>query len=108
MQLETERLILRPWEDRDAEELYSYQAYMQEKVCIRNERESDYQTVEQITREAFYNMYVPGCFEHYLVHIMRAHEDFIPELDFVIMWAADSKAAESIIYAAKMENIRRL
>ena len=29
-------------------------------------------------------MYVPGCFEHYLVHIMRAHEDFIPELDFVI------------------------
>ena len=84
MQLETERLILRPWEDGDAEELYSYQAYMQEKVCIRNERESDYQTVEQITREAFYNMYVPGCFEHYLVHIMRAHEDFIPELDFVI------------------------
>lgn len=51
---------------------------------IRNERESDYKIVEDITRKAFYNVYVPGCMEHYLVHIMREHEDFIPELDFVI------------------------
>ena len=51
---------------------------------IRNERELDYQIVEDITRKAFYNVYVPGCMEHYLVHIMREHEDFIPELDFVI------------------------
>ena len=50
---------------------------------IRNEKESDYQIVEEITRKAFYNMYAPGCMEHYLVHIMRQHADFIPELDFV-------------------------
>ena len=57
---------------------------MQEMINIRNEEKADYAIVEQITREAFYNMYVPGCVEHYLVHIMREHEDFIPELDFVL------------------------
>ena len=57
---------------------------MEQQIKIRNERKSDYETVEKITREAFYNLYVPGCTEHYLVHIMREHEDFIPELDFVL------------------------
>ena len=51
---------------------------------IRNEKKADYEVVEKITREAFYNLYVPGCVEHYLVHIMREHEDFLPELDFVL------------------------
>ena len=53
-------------------------------IKIRNEKETDYKTVEEITRKAFYNLYVPGCVEHYLVHIMRQHKDFVPELDFVI------------------------
>lgn len=57
---------------------------MKETLCIRNEKRADYEKVEKITREAFYNQYIPGCVEHYLVHIMREHEDFIPELDFVI------------------------
>lgn len=57
---------------------------MKEKIMIRNEQKEDWDIVEKITREAFYNLYVPGCVEHYLVHIMREHEDFIPELDFVI------------------------
>ncbi|QSX07639.1 N-acetyltransferase [Alkalibacter rhizosphaerae] len=57
---------------------------MNRKVHIRNEEEKDHQRVEEITRKAFWNLYVPGCVEHYLVHIMRSHEDFIPELDFVI------------------------
>lgn len=52
-------------------------------LIIRNETESDYTIVENITRNAFWNLYVPGCDEHYLVHIMRKHEDFIPELAFV-------------------------
>jgi len=51
---------------------------------IRNEEKADYNKVEEITRKAFYNVYVPGCDEHYLVHIMRGHEDFVPELDFVM------------------------
>lgn len=53
-------------------------------IKIRNEKETDYKIVEEITRKAFYNLYVPGCDEHYLVHIMRQHKDFIKELDFVI------------------------
>lgn len=53
-------------------------------VKVRNETEKDYKIVEEITRKAFYNLYVPGCAEHYLVHIMRQHKDFLPELDFVI------------------------
>jgi putative acetyltransferase len=54
------------------------------KVHIRNEIKADYETIETITRRAFWNLYVPGCDEHYLVHIMRSHKDFIPALDFVI------------------------
>lgn len=50
-------------------------------IELRNERESDWKTVEDITRRAFYNIYMPGCVEHYLVRVMRGHEDFIPELD---------------------------
>ena len=63
---------------------------------IRNERESDYKIVEDITRKTFYNVYVPGCMEHYLVHIMRGHEDFIPELEFVI--ELDGQIVGNIMY----------
>lgn len=63
---------------------------------IRNERETDYKIVEDITRKTFYNVYVPGCMEHYLVHIMREHEDFIPELDFVI--EVDGQIVGDIMY----------
>ena len=65
-------------------------------VIIRNEKESDYSIVEEITRKAFYNRYTPGCFEHYLVHIMRNHEDFIPELDFVA--ELDGQVIGNIMY----------
>lgn len=37
---------------------------------IRNEQPADYAAVEEVTRKAFYNMYIPGCVEHYLVHII--------------------------------------
>ena len=65
-------------------------------IKIRNEKESDYKAVEEITRKAFYNLYVPGCVEHYLVHTMRGHEDFIPELDFVI--ELDDQVIGNIMY----------
>lgn len=51
---------------------------------IRLETTNDYAEVENLTREAFWNVYAPGCNEHYFVHVMRSHEDFIPELAFVI------------------------
>ena len=50
---------------------------------IRNETQADRQTVEDITRRAFYNIYAPGCVGHYLVRTMREHPDFLPELDLV-------------------------
>ena len=52
-------------------------------LVIRREEERDRQAVENITRRAFYNQYMPGCFEHYLVRVMRGHPDFLPELNFV-------------------------
>lgn len=65
-------------------------------ITIRNEKESDYRKVEELTRKAFYNLYVPGCFEHYLAHIMRPHEDFLAELDFVI--EEDGEIVGNIMY----------
>jgi len=52
-------------------------------LIIKNERESDYRTVEEIVREAFWNLFVPGCNEHFVLHNLRKSSDFIPELDFV-------------------------
>lgn len=63
---------------------------------IRNETPADHRTVEDMTRRAFYNLYVPGCAEHYLVHVMRGHEDFIPELDFVL--DLDGQVIGNIMY----------
>jgi predicted N-acetyltransferase YhbS len=54
-----------------------------ENIQLRPERASDYRIVEELTREAFWNHYVPGCNEHYLVHMMRESESFIKELDIV-------------------------
>lgn len=54
-------------------------------LTIRNETQADRRIVEDITRRAFYNIYVPGCVEHYLVHTMRDHPDFIPELDLSLI-----------------------
>ena len=65
-------------------------------INIRNELESDYEIVEEITRKSFWNIYVPGCSEHYLAHIMRSHEDFISELDLVI--EVNNKVIGNIMY----------
>lgn len=52
-------------------------------MIIRQEVPADYRAVEQLTREAFWNHYGPGCDEHYLVHIMRDKPEFEPELALV-------------------------
>jgi len=52
-------------------------------LVLRNAKKEDYRTVEQLVREAFWNLYVPGCSEHYVVHNLRKSSDFIPELDFI-------------------------
>ena len=51
---------------------------------IRLERKEDRAKVEELAREAFWNVYRPGCLEHYVLHVMRNAEDFVQELDFVM------------------------
>ena len=51
---------------------------------IRLERKEDHAKVENLVREAFWNVYRPGCLEHYVLHQMRDAEDFVPELNFVL------------------------
>ena len=65
-------------------------------LAIRNERKNEYRTVEELTREAFWNLYVPGCNEHFCLHNMRDSSDFIPELDFVA--DVDGKIVGNIVY----------
>ncbi len=54
-------------------------------IEIRLEQQSDYRVVEELTKEAFWNLYQPGGDEHYLLHQIRKSPDFIPELDFVAL-----------------------
>ena len=51
---------------------------------IRLERKEEHREVENLVREAFWNVYRPGCMEHYLIHQLRHDPDFVPELDFVM------------------------
>ena len=51
---------------------------------IRLEQPQDYREVENLTREAFWNVYRPGCTEHYVLNQYRNNPDFIPELDLVM------------------------
>lgn len=53
-------------------------------LYIRLERKEDYQEVEGLVRESFWNVYRPGCLEHYVLNRLRHSTDFIPELDFVM------------------------
>lgn len=54
------------------------------QYIIRAERPEDYRAVENLIRESFWNVYMPGCTEHYVMHCYRNNPDFIPELDFVM------------------------
>ncbi|MBQ6471329.1 MAG: N-acetyltransferase [Victivallales bacterium] len=51
---------------------------------IRLEKEEERREVENLVREAFWNVYRPGCLEHYVLHCLRGNAEFVPELDFVM------------------------
>lgn len=51
---------------------------------IRLENKQDYREVENLVRESFWNVYRPGCSEHYVIHTLRDDPDFVKELDFVM------------------------
>lgn len=65
-------------------------------IELRFEKPFDYAETENLTREAFWNQYGPGCVEHYLLHIMRDCPAFIPELDIVAV--CNDKIVGNIIY----------
>ena len=54
------------------------------KITFRNETPEDYKAVENLTREAFWNVYKPGCDEHFVLHSFRTRRDFVPELDIIM------------------------
>lgn len=51
---------------------------------IRREETCERREVENLVREAFWNVYRPGCLEHYVLHCLRDDPAFVPELDFVM------------------------
>lgn len=74
-------------------------------MIIRLEEEKDYFEVEQLTREAFWNVYREGCFEHLIIHNLRKSKSFVKELDYCI--EVKNKIIANIVYAKgnlKLEN----
>ena len=53
-------------------------------VTIRLEKKEEYREVENLIRESFWNVYRPGCSEHYVIHVLRDDPAFVKELDFVM------------------------
>lgn len=57
---------------------------MKDSIIIRTEKEKEYREVENLVRESFWNVYRPGCLEHYVLHQLRKDAAFVLELDFVM------------------------
>lgn len=57
---------------------------MKDNIVIRSEEKGEYRKVENMVRESFWNVYRPGCMEHYVLHQLRKDAAFVPELDLVM------------------------
>ena len=60
-------------------------------IMIRLEKKEEHQKVENLVRESFWNVYRPGCLEHYVLHQLRNDLAFVPELDFVMFLNENGK-----------------
>lgn len=70
---------------------------------LRLEEKKDYFEVEYLIREAFWNVYQPGCDEHYVMHLLRNDPCFVSALDYVI--EDEGRIVAQIAYAkGKLEN----
>lgn len=69
---------------------------MNANYLIRPEEEKDFEVVENLTRDSFWNVYMPGCTEHYVLHEFRGSGDFIPELSLVL--ELDGKIIGHVMY----------
>jgi predicted N-acetyltransferase YhbS len=65
-------------------------------INIRHVESKDYRNIEEMTREAFWNLYKPGCDEHYTTHMIRNHYDYIDDLDYVA--EINKKIVGNIVY----------
>ena len=72
-----------------------------EELVVRLEQKDDYREVENLTREAFWDVYRPGCSEHLVLHKLRNAKSFISDLDYVFV--VDKKIIANIVYT-KMFN----
>ncbi len=70
---------------------------MKKDYLIRLETEADYHSVENLTREAFWNVYRPGCTEHYVLHKFRGRADFVADLSLVM--ELDGEIIGHVMYA---------
>ncbi len=80
-----------------------------QNIIIRRETPADYRAVETLVREAFWNVYRPGCLEHYVLHTFRRDPAFVPELDLVM--ERDEEIIGHIMYVRsviRMEDGRKI
>lgn len=57
---------------------------MKNDYIIRLEKTEEHRETEALVREAFWNVYRPGCLEHYVLNQLRNDKEFVPELNFVM------------------------
>ena len=69
---------------------------MKDNFIIRIETPADYAAAETLTREAFWNIYRPGCTEHYVLHTFRGRPEFVSELSLVM--ELDGKLIGHVMY----------
>lgn len=58
---------------------------MNKNIVIRLEKKEERHEVENLVRESFWNVYRPGCLEHFVLHELRNDADFVPQLDLVML-----------------------
>ena len=75
------------------------------QIIIRKETKEDYKETEIMTRRAFWNMHGPGCNEHFLVHMLRESEDYLPEFSRVA--ELDGEIVGVIMYSPRYSSRRR-
>ena len=73
------------------------------KITFRNETPADYRAVENLTREAFWNVYKPGCDEHFILHNFRTRSEFVPELDIIMEEDGIFKAGDLTLCVKKID-----
>ena len=74
-------------------------------IEIRLEKKEEHQKVENLVRESFWNVYRPGCLEHYVLHQLRNDLAFVPELDFVMFLNENGKEDKLIGQNMFMRNL---